>query len=1008
MNKKMDKKSLLILLVAFIPVMIYATAFSYGGAVDKQGSFHSHYYDSDKYIYQTNAGMLTKSEYDLTKPINSNYGFSYIFDGQPFWINEGYVDGRGDANTESGATGTSDKGFKATLYVDSTTNSAGTGTYSNPWIFLQKYNVSLIVDSRHGGICKQGAEPRCSVLEENATKIVLDKQSVEFDIAAEAGFSYLSNTCNGVYISGGGNGTGTIRIDNDDRNIVNCQITFGTGLYSLEIHNKNPDTGEVYNKVLVTIYEEYSKGWFTTNDKERDLSRMTSMIDFYNENDQWLLNVKEKNKPNYLAPESGGYHFGGISIPVSKLDGSGVDRELCDAQGKIKDSTQIKSDMIGEIKWDPNEYNIVIKDCHSGTCTDSGSQPVLFNEKPELGSKIKNYSGQQLLGYYSSPDTNSTLVFDENGTYQIETGEFGLRYRTVGNTTVYAMYKTCERGSYSNGGEDSNYKCTPCPANTYSANAGASVCQGCPWGSVSAAGSYQCSWCEAGYAPSGWHCKKCSAGKYSENGKECKNCPDGRYSGEAAAECEVCPEGHQSNTDHTGCTKCENHYYRNQNVNKCIKCAEGNITTANHDQCSPCPAGKTADGDQINCQNCPGGYYSDPAKGQYTCSICPAGTYGPEENGTGPVACYSCNNQDDPSDWHVSTMDPKAYTSKPGQTACSVCNEYQEVKVDAQGRHIGCTNNKYDITLHNELDLPDGYTQLAYIENPNGNSAYINLGVRYTNGMGLYLNYHPYDPVADFVVPNNDDDEEENDDELADPKPVVVVLGAENTGDNRSWFMVSNTQETHYASNIGGIHLWTVSNDKKIWNISYTPGSNNTLTFVNNRINGGSRKNYSFRNVDYDIYLFANNQDGTATQNSHGKIYRLKFFNGSSTSYDFIPCKNSSGIVGLCNLLARGRDNFFLAPQNGSLTGGNEITVDPLVFGENTYDEPYKKITDSNYFPTSYANTYKLTFDGWFTASGDKIYTNNGDPAVNKKFLPEYDGHFIEDLYAHWRTNDNY
>lgn len=67
-----------------------------------------------------------------------------------------------------------------------------------------------------------------------------------------------------------------------------------------------------------------------------------------------------------------------------------------------------------------------------------------------------------------------------------------------------------------------------------------------------------------------------------------------------------------------------------------------------------------------------------------------------------------------------------------------------------------------------------------------------------------------------------------------------------------------------------------------------------------------------------DIYIFALNDNGTATQNGHYRLYNLKLYNGSTKIADYIPCKrNSDGQFGLYDIV----NSEFLEPTSGLLYG---------------------------------------------------------------------------------------
>ena len=1075
----MNRKWLLIILILFFPLMVHATSYTHTESVERMKTFHENYYDSKKYILQKESGLLSNDEYKITMPdSNFRYGYSYLYDGQPFWLSGGFVNlaGKIDTNTES-----TPKGFKATLYVDPTTNSAGSGTYSNPWIFLQKYKVNLVLDSKHGGICDDTASERCSKIIEESSQMVIEGGTATFTVAADAGFSYLNNTCNGIYTSGGGDGTGTIRIYNIHRNIVNCKLTFGTGLYALSIRNTNPDDNTISNDVLFTIYEEYSKGWFTTNDKAVDLSQMRDIIYYYNHtydpNRPWLINVRREDgsTTNLLIPESGGYTFGGIKIPVGKLDGSTDYRELTGYDGKIKSTELIKSDLVGLVYWEPNKYHVNINDCYTGTsCSPlnfaDGLDEITFNTVPSIKSgHIKQHDGYELQGYYSA-QSGGSLIFDKEGKYVVETEGFGKQYRVAGDTTVYARYTKCNAGYYSN--FDAQYKCTKCPQGTFSSVAASGSCAPCEEGSISGEGATSCNGCEAGQRTN-FHktaCVDCEAGTFSSNGKRCLTCSTGTISGPKASECHTCPIGEEVNTttspgnnghtqciscskdkykaaadtssckdcavgkitgetidgkvvrskceqcsagstanaDRTECVACSAGTYSNPNTNQftCKQCDEGYYSSEGSDKCTLCGAGYASKADRTGCDACSAGSYSNPEANQLTCKQCDIGYYSPEAGSSKCTPCSEFVNENN------ETVE-KAYSSKKGQSTCDVCGPYEEVVKDNKGNHIGCRGIEHTVTLHNNV-LPNGYTRVDSIKKYDNNEVYINLDVKVENNFGFYIKYKPYDKLYSPI-----DDESH----------LSTMLGGQNTSNDKA-FILSNTslQENEDLGSVtGGLTLnvdgrkwgWNwyemkfdhiVENEELVTlNINYNQGQDKTLYYINRKLNGTS----DFRGQDNDVnlYLFANNVDGTAQEFASAKLYRLKLFHGTTPFADYIPCKNPSGTLGLCNInaiITENLESMFITTSNGSFSYNRNLSEEGNSSFKIRFNDEYTTLNVSK--PTADG----LAFDGWWTqeVGGTRIFDQDGKPVLSgeaNKYKPiDDEGHFIEELYAHWKMTDSY
>lgn len=76
---------------------------------------------------------------------------------------------------------------------------------------------------------------------------------------------------------------------------------------------------------------------------------------------------------------------------------------------------------------------------------------------------------------------------------------------------------------------------------------------------------------------------------------------------------------------------------------------------------------------------------------------------------------------------------------------------------------------------------------------------------------------------------------------------------------------------------------------------------------------GQSTKSYAL-----NIYLFAENRDGSAYGKCSGKMYRCKIYDNGIKVRDFVPCINASGEVGLYDLVGK---QFYGNAGTGIFTG---------------------------------------------------------------------------------------
>lgn len=74
----------------------------------------------------------------------------------------------------------------------------------------------------------------------------------------------------------------------------------------------------------------------------------------------------------------------------------------------------------------------------------------------------------------------------------------------------------------------------------------------------------------------------------------------------------------------------------------------------------------------------------------------------------------------------------------------------------------------------------------------------------------------------------------------------------------------------------------------------------------------------------HNLYLFANNNNGTVAGHSSSKIYSCQIYDNGTLIRDYVPCMNSNGIVGLYDLVA---NEFYTNAGTGEFIGGNMINV---------------------------------------------------------------------------------
>ena len=191
--------------------------------------------------------------------------------------------------------------------------------------------------------------------------------------------------------------------------------------------------------------------------------------------------------------------------------------------------------------------------------------------------------------------------------------------------------------------------------------------------------------------------------------------------------------------------------------------------------------------------------------------------------------------------------------------------------------------------------LPEGYTQVDYIENTE--YSYIDTG----------------------RIPADTEDIEAL---IQINEAGNAIYGAwTNAGDSRRHlYSTSNGINIGYGTT--GNALVGVNYDEKL-NINAHFESGNQILTVNNQTNTGTSTKKT--NPNLNAYLFARNISGTPNAIIKMKLYKFKIYENNIPVRDFIPCyRNSDNEVGLYDLV----NNVFYTNQGtGAFTYGATVTV---------------------------------------------------------------------------------
>lgn len=217
------------------------------------------------------------------------------------------------------------------------------------------------------------------------------------------------------------------------------------------------------------------------------------------------------------------------------------------------------------------------------------------------------------------------------------------------------------------------------------------------------------------------------------------------------------------------------------------------------------------------------------------------------------------------------------------------------------------------------MALPNGYTRLEYIQS--SGSQYIDTGFK----------------------PNQN---------------TRIVLDFENIGNYSSMttglcplFGVRN------ASTVACFALWVGTKSfPQYGNAAYNANGNFTID-INERLTYEMNKNVvsiggqvitcssaSFT-TNYNLCLFTINNYGTIeARRASGKLWSAKIYDNGTLIRDFVPCKNSSSVVGLYDLV---NDVFYTNVGSGTFTAGAEVLPDYKLVDANELDEAISATADA-------------------------------------------------------------
>lgn len=236
--------------------------------------------------------------------------------------------------------------------------------------------------------------------------------------------------------------------------------------------------------------------------------------------------------------------------------------------------------------------------------------------------------------------------------------------------------------------------------------------------------------------------------------------------------------------------------------------------------------------------------------------------------------------------WDVDYYSPSDKTTVSGGT---ITPTFTDLKTLEDGTAVG-------ITLPSDATsvqiLPDGYTQLEYIQS-NGGAHYIDTGFKPNQNTGI---------IAKFQLLSSTGNQTPI---LSRTSRNVVSFGVFLNSNSR-WTAEYGTLR-YTNSSIGAQTLINLNFDKNVVKFN-----NDSYTFDTQTFQGSS-----------NLTIFGINTDGTVANNARMNFYSCEIYDNGTLIRSFIPCKNPSGTIGLYDIV---NSKFYTnVGSGGTFTAGPEV-----------------------------------------------------------------------------------
>ena len=236
--------------------------------------------------------------------------------------------------------------------------------------------------------------------------------------------------------------------------------------------------------------------------------------------------------------------------------------------------------------------------------------------------------------------------------------------------------------------------------------------------------------------------------------------------------------------------------------------------------------------------------------------------------------------------WDVDYYSPSESTTVSGGT---ITPTFADLKTLEDGTAVGITlpTNATSVQI-----LPDGYTQLEYIQS-NGGAHYIDTGFKPNQNTGI---------IAKFQLLSSTG----NQTPIFSRTSRNVASFGVFLDSNSKWTADYGTLR-YTNSSIGAQNLINLNFDKNVVKFN-----NDSYTFDAQTFQGSS-----------NLTIFGMNTGGTVANNARMNFYSCEIYDNGTLIRSFIPCKNPSGTIGLYDIV---NSKFYTnVGSGGTFTAGPEV-----------------------------------------------------------------------------------